>query len=119
MLTAADFSSSDTGMHHYSLKFRNKKLEKNYKRLSMKSNRLYLKVMYYLLLLIFGGYTIGDALLVGSDGSQDSLVGFVRLIFIIIFLVLGISFFMRFIEVYYEKITFGVPLKLFLSLANF
>lgn len=108
MLTAADFSNSDLGMNPYSLKFVNKKLEKSYKQILIKSNKLYIKVIYFLLLAIFGGYTLGAWIIPDHLGKHDGVLGFVRLIFIIFFLFAGIILFTRYIDIYYERIAFGV-----------
>ncbi len=108
MLTAADFSNSDLGMNPYTLKFTEKKLEKSYKQVLMKSNKSYLRVIYYLLLLVFSGYALGAYLLPDFMGKRDGVLAFVRLIFIIIFLFASILLFTRYIEIHYERIAFGV-----------
>ena len=104
------------GMHPYSLKFRNRKIENTYKRLVLKSNLWYLRVIFYLLLAIFGGYTIGEALTTSREDSDRRVVGFVRLGFIVIFLFSGLLFFTRFIEANYERIAFAVSNELMTAL---
>lgn len=100
MLTTADFSSSEVGMNRYNLKFQNKRLEKRYRRIVVLGNLAYLRVIYYLLLAVFTGYTIGAAI-----ELNDARIWIVRAVFIGIFAVMGFLVFTKYIQRHYNSTT--------------
>mmetsp|Transcript_42776 Transcript_42776/g.49579 ORF Transcript_42776/g.49579 Transcript_42776/m.49579 type:complete len:2326 (+) Transcript_42776:18-6995(+) len=108
MLTAADFSNSDLGMNPITLKFQNNKYEKKYRRLTILANMNYLRVVYYFIIAIFSGYTIGQAIL-----EEDARLWIVRVVFIGCFFVLGFLLCTKYIHRNYDFIAFSILFLVF------
>ena len=107
MLTAADFNNSALGMNPYTLTFQNNKDEKRYRRLVVTSNLGYLRLVYYVLLLIFAGYTAGAA-----GVNHDYRLWIVRVAFIFAFAVMGLILCTRTIHMRYHSVAYFVKRNL-------
>lgn len=90
-------------MNRYTLKFQNKKHEKRYRRLVVLTNLNFIRFAYYLLLAIFSGYMIGEAVI-----NEDARLWIVRVAFIGAFFVAGFILCTKYVHRKYNLVAFGV-----------
>ena len=105
MLSAADVNLNALTMDKVTLKFTDALMEKYFKEICSKDAIKYSKLVFYLFLMIFGGYSLGQAIL-----TRDLLYGYSRLGVFMGFALISIIFATDFYKAYYEKIVFMVKI---------
>ena len=111
--STADFSDSNLNINPYTLFFKDRNLEKSFKGMISKGRKIYFKVAYYVLILVFAGYTLGDLLIEKpseTNDDDDSILAFIRFGFIICFLAVSIVLFTQRMQTRYQMIIGGVSL---------
>lgn len=96
-------STTDIGIKKFFLTFTNRRLEKRFKQGLAKKSKRYTQIVYVLLLIIAGIFTLVDGL-VGSD----SKLAFIRLGILLVLVAAGGILLTRYFEQKYEHITMGV-----------
>jgi hypothetical protein len=85
VLNPADVNISEMGLHPLTLKFKDKQLEKKYIKERQK-NVLLGRILYFLILFIFGVYSLVDMFIL----EDDMIYNYARVALIVGFLVYGI-----------------------------
>ena len=103
MLSPADQNVNQLGLRKYQLTFIDKRMEKQYRLITSRKALKLAKVVYAISLLVYGGYSLGEALIM-----KDQVYGFSRLGVFVGFLIFGCLLFTDFYRAQYYEMTLFV-----------
>lgn len=111
VLSPADQNANQLGLRKYTLTFVDKRMEKQYKLITARKAKRSSQIIYGLAILVYGGYSLGQSLLL-----KDDVYTFSRLGVFIGFVLFGFLLTTDFYRTQYFNVTLFVSVSLLLLL---